>query len=451
MIMKTLLNTTEIPTLEKQIAQLCQKVDQISIYQNQKEAGDALSKPILIEENLTQLSGNLRHLSHQVALLEEDHAKLQALAAIGQAINSTLHQDEVLRSVMDTIIRLTGAERSFLMLKDDHGDFKTQIARNWEQKTLEPQEFAISHTIVNEVITNGEPVLTTNAQVDSRFGKARSVSVYNLRSILCVPLKIKNRLIGVIYADNRVQAGLFTQTEEDLLIAFSNQAAIALDNANLFSELKQSTAELEYAYDSTLIGWARALELRDYETVGHSQRVTSMSVKLAKAMGIENEDLENFRRGAILHDIGKMGIPDQILLKPGKLTPTEWDIMRKHPQYAYEMLSPIKFLQPSLTIPLYHHEKWDGTGYPEKLKGEEIPFEARVFPIVDVWDALTSDRPYRKAWSKTQSLEYIKEESGTQFDPHVVEVFMTVFADLLVDDSSEASESTPSNSKKLIR
>lgn len=173
-------------------------------------------------------------------------------------------------------------------------------------------------------------------------------------------------------------------------------------------------------------GWAKALELRDMETEGHSRRVTDITVRIACAVGVSDEELVHTRRGALLHDIGKMGIPDRILHKPGKLTPEEWDIMRQHPTLAYNLLNPIEYLQPALDIPYCHHEKWDGSGYPRGLKGEEIPFSARIFAIVDVWDALLSDRPYRKGWAEEKVIAYIQENAGSHFDPKLVKHFIKV-------------------------
>lgn len=178
------------------------------------------------------------------------------------------------------------------------------------------------------------------------------------------------------------------------------------------------------AYDATIEGWSRALDLRDKETEGHTQRVAAMTIDLARALRISNAELVHIRRGALLHDIGKMGVPDAILHKPGPLTDEEWVIMRKHPKLAYDMLSPIEFLRPALHIPGSHHEKWDGTGYPRGLSGEQIPLAARIFAIVDVWDALNSDRPYRDAWPQDKTLEHIRSETGTHFDPHIVDVFL---------------------------
>jgi putative two-component system response regulator len=187
--------------------------------------------------------------------------------------------------------------------------------------------------------------------------------------------------------------------------------------------LEQVHSQLLAAYDATIEGWSRALDLRDKETEGHTQRVTLLSEKLARLAGIGEEDLIFFRRGALLHDIGKLGVPDSILLKPETLTNEEWGVMRKHPQYAYDMIYPIEYLRPALDIPYCHHEKWDGSGYPQGLKGEQIPLAARAFAIIDVWDALTSDRPYRPAWDKEKALNYINEQSGIDFDPHIVKLF----------------------------
>src|SRR5678815_3430159 len=180
--------------------------------------------------------------------------------------------------------------------------------------------------------------------------------------------------------------------------------------------------------DTTLEGWSAALDLRDKETEGHSQRVTDMTLLLAQALGVADGEMEQMRRGALLHDIGKMGIPDSILLKPGKLTDEEWVIMRQHPRLAHDLLAPIAYLRPALDIPYCHHEKWDGTGYPRGLKGEAIPLSARVFAVVDVWDALRSDRPYRPGWAEDKVLDYIREQSGKHFDPDVAAAFLALMS-----------------------
>ena len=191
-----------------------------------------------------------------------------------------------------------------------------------------------------------------------------------------------------------------------------------------FTAIQNSQHALQHSYDVTLEGWARALDLRDKETENHTQRVTQLTLAVARRMGMGAATIEHMRRGALLHDIGKMGVPDRILLKAGPLTDSEWAVMRQHPTYAHELLSPIAYLQSALDIPYCHHEKWDGTGYPRGLSGEQIPLAARIFAVVDVWDALLSNRPYRAAWTEEQALEYITSGAGAHFDPRVVEAFL---------------------------
>jgi putative nucleotidyltransferase with HDIG domain len=245
-----------------------------------------------------------------------------------------------------------------------------------------------------------------------------------------VPLIAKGEVKGVLEVFRRgpLPSAGSGETAElewlDFLEMLSSQAAIAIDNAQLFENLKRANLDLAIAYDATISGWSRALDLRDEETEGHTQRVTEMTLRLAKALGMGEDEMAHIRRGALLHDIGKMGIPDAVLLKPGELNDQEWQIIRQHPQLAAEMLAPVAYLRQALVIPYYHHERWDGTGYPRGLRGEQIPLAARVFAVVDVWDALNSQRPYRKAWMRKETLEYIREQSGRHFDPQVVKAFL---------------------------
>jgi HD-GYP domain-containing protein (c-di-GMP phosphodiesterase class II) len=192
--------------------------------------------------------------------------------------------------------------------------------------------------------------------------------------------------------------------------------------------LRMTKDDLALAYDATLEAWARMLELRKLGTEGHLRRVTEMTVALARQMGMTEEEIVHVRRGAFLHDIGEMGVPDTILLKDGPLIASERIIMRRHPQYAYDMLSPIEYLRPALAIPYCHHEKWDGMGYPRGLKGEEIPLAARIFAVVDTWDALRTDRPYRKAWSEEETLHFLNQQADKEFDPAVVNAFVALRA-----------------------
>jgi len=257
------------------------------------------------------------------------------------------------------------------------------------------------------------------------FLRSPSFSAEEFDTYYGVPLIAKGQIKGVLEAYHRSPLKP-DQIWTDFLETLAKQAAIAIDNATLFSDLQSSNAELTLAYDTTLAGWSKALDLRDKETEGHTQRVVETTIRLARAMRVIEAELTNVRRGALLHDIGKMGIPDEILHKPGPLSVEEWATMRQHPVHAREMLSPIAYLRPALEIPYNHHEKWDGSGYPNGLKGEQIPLAARIFTVVDVFDALTSDRPYRLAWPREKALDYIREQAGKYFDPAVVEMFLKI-------------------------
>ena len=383
-------------------------------------------------QEVTRVSKTVQKLEQGVnAHLQVRQSQLGALMGVGRTINSSLGLDRVLEEVMDTLITLMRAERGFLMLRESNGELLVSMARGIAHNNVDEEILKVSNTIMRKVAASGESILTTNAQQDPRFENQVSVAAYQLRSILCAPLKIKNDLIGVIYVDNRAHAGIFRESDLALINAFADQAAVAIDNARLFENLKRSNfqleaanLELQIAYEATLNGWVRALDMRDKETEGHTQRVTILTQKLARCMGVDDDDMVHVTRGALLHDIGKMAIPDGILLKPGPLTDDERKLIQKHPVYAYEMLSPIEFLRSAIDIPYCHHEKWDGTGYPRGLKGEDIPFAARIFPVIDVWDALTSDRPYRKGLPQDVVLEHIQADSGKHFDPRVVNAFM---------------------------
>ena len=242
------------------------------------------------------------------------------------------------------------------------------------------------------------------------------------RSYIGVPLFAREQLIGYL---NLFTRSMYSPAEDeiDFLKLVGLHTALAIDSTRMFTDLQVSNLEMARAYDSTLEGWSRAMDLRDRETEGHTLRVTELTEKLARQLGIPEETLIHVRRGSLLHDIGKIGVPDSILLKPGPLTNKEWEIMRQHPQYAHAFLTAIDYLRPSIDIPLRHHEHWDGSGYPDRLAGEDIPLPARIFSVIDVWDALTSDRPYRAAWKPDEALAYIREQSGRYFDPAVVQEF----------------------------
>ncbi|HWR11480.1 MAG TPA: HD domain-containing phosphohydrolase [Rectinemataceae bacterium] len=241
----------------------------------------------------------------------------------------------------------------------------------------------------------------------------------------CAPIIIAGKTIGVLEVFQRKP---FAPSSEWMILfdAIATQTGLALDYNSIYADLQHAYLDLELSYEATIEGWSAAMDYRDQETEGHSKRVTSLAISLATRVGIPEEEIASISRGALLHDVGKIGIPDSILKKPGPLDDDEWKLMKTHPIIAYSMLSRIPYLKQSLIIPLYHHERWDGSGYPEGLKGDTIPLAARLFSVIDVFDALTSDRPYRKAWSKNKTLEYLREQAGIQFDPDIVTAFISM-------------------------
>jgi HD-GYP domain-containing protein (c-di-GMP phosphodiesterase class II) len=275
-------------------------------------------------------------------------------------------------------------------------------------------------TLVVNDLSQGEP----------RFLHTEMAAMEGFKSVIATPLIAKGQPLGVLevfhhkpFEDSRER--------QDALEAMATAAAIAVDNARLLESSQRKSMELEQTYQDTLEGWASALELRDYETEGHSRRVTGLSDLIGRQMGLDDKALEDLGRGALLHDVGKMAIPDQVLLKPGKLTNEEWDVMRLHPQHGYRMVSRISYLKPAAEIVYAHHEKWDGTGYPRQLKGAEIPVGARIFAITDVFDALRSRRPYKEPWPLDQVIAEIEAGRGNHFDPECVEAFLRVDRQLL--------------------
>jgi putative nucleotidyltransferase with HDIG domain len=406
----------------QEIAQLCQEVEAIhgklaSLQSGLQKAGYTLPPEVI--SGVRQLVSRMITLRETIQNVEENRDNLQALAEIGYVVNSSLDLPTVLNEVIDTIIQLAEAERAFLMLRDPSGALETVVARNWEHESLKPGEYEISRTVINQVVESGQAVLTTNAQEDPRFDGIQSVVAYSLRSILCVPLKGKGELIGVLYADNRVREGIFNENDRTLLSAFANQAAVALENAQLFNDLTIS-------YDQTLDALMAALDVRDQETEGHTRRVVLYSMTLAQKLGLSEDQLLDLRRGAMVHDIGKLGIPDSILLKPGPLTEEEWRLMRQHPELGVRMLEGIVFFKRAIDVIHAHHEHYDGGGYPRALVGDDIPLGARIFAVADALDAITSDRPYRKAQPYAVARKEIRRCRGTQFDPQVVDVFLSI-------------------------
>jgi len=286
----------------------------------------------------------------------------------------------------------------------------------------------IGEGLAGRVVLQRKLVHVADLGQQTDFTPANYIVGENYKSYFGVPLIGKGQIKGVL----EVYTNEEYHPDSDwlnFLHTLAGQAAIAIDNVQLFKNLQRSNQELILAYDTTLAGWGRALELRDKETQGHTDRVIALTVELARRMGITGEELTHIMRGTMLHDIGKMGIPDHILHKPGPLTQEEWKIMRQHPQFAFDLINPIPYLRPALDIPYSHHERWDGSGYPHGLKGEDIPLAARIFAVVDIWDALLYRRVYRDAWPEDKVIEYIKNAAGIELDPNIVERFLELLED----------------------
>lgn len=354
---------------------------------------------------------------------------LSALHAVDTAIASSLDLRLLLNMILDNFLTHLGVDAVALYLFNPYfQQFEFAVGRGFSKAPILASQPYLRREMAAQLAMQCRILFIPNpATVEDHFA-VPAASLSEFAAYLAYPLAAKGEVKGLIEVFSRKP--LEPDTEwMGFAEALAGQTAVAIDNATMFDDLQRTNLELLLAYDEAIEGWSNALDLRDKETKGHTRRVTDLTLKLARQMGISEADLVHIRRGALLHDIGKMGVPDRILLKPGSLTDEEWSVMRQHPTFAYQMLSPIHFLKPALDIPYCHHEKWDGSGYPRGLKGEQIPLVARIFAVVDVWDALTSDRPYRKAWPPKQALAYLREQAGKHFDPAVVKAFLELIED----------------------
>ncbi len=378
---------------------------------------------------LTAVADIAANAVHRASLHEQTERQLERLAVlhtIDTTIASSLDVNLTFTVLIEEITtRLKVDAADILLLNPNTMNLEYRAGRGFrirasEKIHLRMGEGYAGRAIMERRISVVTDISTRPLDADPTLSRLRAESFV---AYYCVPLIVKAEVKGVLELFHRTPLPA-TVEWLDFLDTLARQAAIAIDNVELFNDLQHSTLELGLAYDSTIEGWSRAMDLRDRETEGHTQRVTEMTVMLARVLGVSDKDLVHVRRGALLHDVGKVGVPDNILLKQGELSEEEWQVMRRHPQYAYEMLSPIAYLKPALDIPYCHHEKWDGTGYPRGLKGDQIPLAARFFAVVDVWDALTTDRPYRAAWHPDHARDHIRAQSGKHFDPAVVPVFL---------------------------
>lgn len=352
---------------------------------------------------------------------------LAALRSIDLAIASSLDLNLTLSVVLNqVVIQLNVDAADILLYTAQKNTLEFAQGVGFRTDALRHTRLSIGEGYAGRAALKREIVRVPNLQYGKMgFLKSPSFSEEGFLAYFGIPLIAKGQVRGVMEIFHRTALSPDSEWLE-FMETLAGQAAIAVENAILFKELQRSNFDLNLAYNTTIEGWSRALDLRDRDTEGHTQRVTDLALKLARRLGLGEGELVHIRRGAILHDIGKMAIPDSILLKPSPLTADEWEIIRQHPRFAFELLTPISYLGPALDIPHYHHEKWDGTGYPHGLRENQTPLYARLFAVVDVYDALTSERPYRPAWTKENALAYIRDQAGQHFDPAIAMEFLAM-------------------------
>lgn len=346
--------------------------------------------------------------------------RLQAVMRMNRAIGIDLALEMVMEKILEEIFLIFGPERgAVLALNEDSGELdivcsKAKAGGKGIDNTLP------SRSIVNKVLEDSVGILVDDASSDDRFSLSESISLDKIRSALCVPLIRQNGVIGVIYLDVSSQVKAFTEDDLELLISIAGPASVQIQNALYLSQLKRS-------YRDTIRALAKAVDARDPYTVGHNWRVSRLAVAVASSLGWSRDDMGTAELGGILHDIGKIGIPDNIFLKSEKLTDEEWQTMKQHPEIGVKMVAGIDFLEPVLPYILYHHEHWDGNGYPYGLKNNEIPEEGRLLLVCDAFDAMTTTRPYRRGLDPELAIEELRQRKGTQFDPMYVNSFITAW------------------------
>ncbi len=373
---------------------------------------------------VAEIAGNAIQRTRLHAQTERRLRRLTALHAVETAIGASLDLSVTLSVVIEHVLSQLQVDAADILLFNQPAQIlEFSAGRGFRTNLAQASRTRIGEGLAGRAALERHIIYANESRGRGTQPLQPAIlAAEGFVGLCAVPLIAKGRVVGVLELFQR--SPILPDPEwSEFLETLAKQAALAIDDAALFSNLQRSNLELTLAYDSTLEGWARALELRDAETEGHSRRVVELAERLGRGMSLSDYDLMQLHRGALLHDIGKVGIPDEILRKPGPLTPDEWQIMQRHPTYAFELLSPIKFLQPALDVPYCHHERWDGSGYPRGLKGDQIPLPARIFALVDVWDALLSDRPYRKAWTVERVRAYIRGQSGIEFDPRVVQAF----------------------------
>jgi putative nucleotidyltransferase with HDIG domain len=376
---------------------------------------------IAIERRMTDLSKT--QIAGQFSVSEGDDLTLkrfQAIMRMNSAIGGDLVLEMVLEKILEEIFLILGPERgAVLALNEATGELeivcsKARAGGNHLDTSL------LSRSILNKVLEDSVGILVDDASTDDRFSLSESISLDKIRSALCVPLIKQNEVIGVIYLDVSTQVKAFTESDLELLISIAGPASVQIQNALYLGRLKRS-------YKDTIRALAKAVDARDPYTVGHNWRVSRLAVAVASSLGWSEDELGRAELGGILHDIGKIGVPDSIFLKSEKLADEEWQLMKQHPEIGAKMVAGIDFLEPVLPYILYHHEHWNGSGYPYGLKQNEIPEEGRLLLVCDAFDAMTTTRPYRNGLDPELAIEELRQSKGIQFDPMYVNAFITAW------------------------
>ncbi|RLD18597.1 MAG: phosphohydrolase [Caldiserica bacterium] len=344
---------------------------------------------------------------------------LKGLRSIGITTRVSPDIRELCQIIIEKVTKLMKTEIGSLMLLNPETNLlEIYGSVGLDEEIVRTTKLKIGEGIAGRVFLEGEPIFCADIEKDPRFMRKANVKYYS-KSFISVPLRVGDRVIGVLNVNNKEKMQEFNQTDLELLAIVADEVAAIIENTRLYSRMREM-------YIGTIKALAHALEARDPYYQGHSERVARYSVEIARKLGLPQEQIENVRRAALIHDIGKIGVPDTILLKPDQLTKKEWEIIREHPEIGEELIKPIDFLENLSPMIRSHHERWDGLGYPDGLKGEEIPIGARIIAIADAYDSMTSSRPYREALNKEKAIEELKKEKGRQFDPHLVDVFLEV-------------------------
>jgi len=386
----------------KNFAQILKKKN-VELTQAKKKLGELSNK----------LEGKVKLRTHE---LKKSKDRLFILYQISRSISSTLKLDNILKVILDFSVKISGANRGSIMLFNEKKNiFSIKAAYNMSKKIIREVTFAKDESTIGWVVKNKKLLYIKDLEKDKRFSKKGNIN-YNIQQLLIIPIIIEGEVKGVINLDNNTS---FTTDIINLLKSFSEQAAVAINNAHLYQKIQDSYFEIVKAL-------AQAIEAKDPYTHGHSARVMEYSVLIAQKLGLPEEKIESLRYAAILHDIGKIGVRGIVLNNPDGLTSEEYDEVKKHPVIGENIIQPIELLQPIRPLIRHHHEWYNSKGYPDGLSGEGIPLGARILTVADAYDAMISDRPYRKALTEETAIQELRQGSGSQFDPKIVEVFLEI-------------------------